>query len=155
MSVKEVKRVRLKSIVRSYLVIATETETFGDLAERTGVSRNWISKVFNQKVSNCRIEYAQKLADTLGTPLEVISEPIEDTADFGIMLNRLRRVQGLSQTQLADAMGIHPSKLSRIEKGAFRAHLTFEQIELAVKALELSQSDADALVDAWAPLDLE
>lgn len=151
----EIKRVRLKPDVRARLVVASEDETFGDLADRAGVSRNWLSKVFNGHSVNCRLVYAVKLAQALGTSVERIATPIDPAFDFGHLLRRLRRYKNVSQVGLADAMGVHVSKLSRIEKGAHRARLTMENIEAAIEKLDLSREDADALVDAWAPLDLD
>jgi transcriptional regulator with XRE-family HTH domain len=152
---EDIRRVRLKPNVRAMLVLATEDENFSDIANRAGVSRNWLSRVYNNHTITCRIEYAAKLAKALGTTLEVISTPATQGYEFGQTLRRLRRYKHVSLKDLAKVMGVHESKLSRIEKGVFQPRLTVDQIESAVEALKLTKDDADALMEAWAPLDLE
>ena len=152
---REMKRVRLKELIRARLVLATEEESFEDLADRAGVSRNWLSMVYNGHRRTVRITYADKLAKALGTSVEIIAEPIEDMREFGNLLKRFRRMRKISQISLAEEMGISVSKLSRIENASIKSCLSVEQIELAVDALDLTKTDANALMDAWAPLDLE
>ena len=149
------KRVRLKKSIRARLVIATESETFEELADRAKVSRNWLSMVFNGHRRTVRFTYADKLARALNTSVEVIADPLQDMEGLGTTLKRFRRMRKVSQKSLADSMGISISKLSRIENISSMAPLTLEHIEAAIDALDLTKADADALVDAWAPLDLE
>jgi len=151
----DIKRVRLRDSLRARLVVATENETFEELADRASVSRNWLSMIYNGHRTSVRVEYADRIARALGTSVEQIAEPLETMADFGQLLKRFRRMRKMSQSTLASVMGMHTSKMSRIENTAVRVRVSIEQIESAVEALELTKTDADALMDAWAPLDLE
>jgi transcriptional regulator with XRE-family HTH domain len=68
----------------------------------------------------------------------------QQSAEFGVLLKRLREVRRVSQSKLAERADFDHSYVSRLESGARMP--TREAVERLAQALELTLPEQDALV---------
>jgi transcriptional regulator with XRE-family HTH domain len=70
--------------------------------------------------------------------------PLRTTAEFGVLLKRLRENRRVSQSKLAERADFDHSYVSRLESGARMP--TRDAVERLARALVLTQAESDALL---------
>jgi transcriptional regulator with XRE-family HTH domain len=86
-------------------------------------------------------DVAKKKTRAAAAPPPVVPEP-DDTL-FGQRLKALRKRRGLSQVELAQRLGIHPSMISQYECGYLRLHGA-----LLVRLAQALQTSSDEILAA-------
>jgi transcriptional regulator with XRE-family HTH domain len=69
----------------------------------------------------------------------------------GRELMRLRKRQGLTQKQVADAVGVTDQSVSNWEAGRFEPRLTISQMQALCRVLQCSLDELPSFTDAEKP----
>jgi len=74
--------------------------------------------------------------------------PMPDDKAFGLRLQQIRKRRGLSQVEVAERLGIHPSLISQYERGYLRLHGT-----LLVRFAQILATTPDDILSVKPPRD--
>ncbi|NMB46125.1 MAG: transcriptional regulator [Firmicutes bacterium] len=90
--------------------------TLQDVADRSGLSRSYLSEIENGK-KQPSVKALEAIAAALNVSLEVLLPEAKKEAELGERLRAAREREGLSMAEAAEAAGISPGYLGEIERG--------------------------------------